>query len=417
MTKTRSTILLGAVMLLTSLGSSAVANTSEIETLYTSGDCSPIFVGVNGAIDLKCGITAEQAYWDAVSSSTKIIDFENYLQRYPNGRFIDAAEIKLIELRQSYGNAILHFKTALRHVEAIGVGGEVSFIQEQNERALLNLKLAIENYPYFAEAHFEMGRVFWWQKDYAKALEAFKRAIDVNPVYSEAYLYEGFSYENMGEQVLACESFISFQATNNYLPDHVFEHLGLAMMAFSSEFLTYRGCRAPEGFRLGKTLEEHERKLDCETTSWSDELEQCFQMGNARAMHERADSIWIEAWNSEDPVKGREALEIWQKLADRGDPRGYWGVAWITDHELVVPLDCAKMIDYYQKAAEADYPEALNSLARHYTDEQCLPRDVGKARMLYARSAALGDVHGQSMIENIDSCKSNPEHWLQPCEW
>ncbi|MFV1440769.1 MULTISPECIES: hypothetical protein [unclassified Phaeobacter] len=395
----------------------ANANSPEIQSLYTSGDCSPIFIDIEGSVDLKCGLTAEQAYWDAISSSTKMIDFENYLLRYPGGRFEEAAQIKLAELHAAYGKAISHFRTALRHVEAIGVGGDVTFIQQQNERALLNLGLAIENYPYFAEAHFEMGKVFWWQKDYPKALEAFKRAIDVNPVYSEAYLYEGFSYENMSEQALACESYISFQATNNYLPAHVFEHFGFVMRAFSTEFLTYRGCRAPDGFRLGKTLEEHTRVLDCETTNWSDELEQCFQMGNATAMHRRAQELWIDAWNQGDKIKGKEALDIWQELADRDDPRGYRGVAWILDHELVVPIDCNKVVDYYQRAAAVEYPDAISDLARHHLYGECLPKDVRKARTLYARAAVLGNSYAQGMLENIDSCKSNPQHWLQPCDW
>ncbi len=405
------------IVLTTAQLTDAKANSYEMQSLYTHGDCSPIFIDIEGSVDLKCGVTAEQAYWDAISSSTKMIDFENYLLRYPGGRFEEAAQTKLTELRSAYSKATSHFRTALRHIEAIGVGGDVSYIQQQNERALLNLRLAIENYPYFAEAHFEMGKVFWWQKDYPNALEAFKRAIDVNPVYSEAYLYEGFSYENMGEQALACESYIFFQATNNYLPDHVFEHFGFVMKAFSDEFLTYRGCRAPDGFRLGKTLEEYKRVLDCETTNWADELEQCFQRGNATAMHRRAQELWIDAWNQGDKNKGKEALDIWQELADRNDPRGYRGVAWIMDHELVVPTDCKKVVDYYQRAAEVEYPDAISDLARHYLYGECLPKDVGKARTLYARAAVLGNSHAKGMLENIDSCKSNPQHWLQPCDW
>lgn len=392
------------------------ADSISVETINTRGDCSPIFINNVGNVDIKCGTTAEQAYWDAISKSIRIADFENYLGRYPKGRFVEAARLRLEELSANYSTAISHLNSAQHHIRAVGGGGEAAFVKQQHDYALSDLRLAVESYPYFSEVYFEIGKIHWWREDYTAALESLKRATSINPSYSEAYLYEGFSYENLGERALACQSYFSFLATNNYLSNDKFQHFGFVMGAFSDDFLLAKGCRAPDGFKMGRELNEFQQPLDCETTVWEDELEKCFNSGNARAMHLKAERTWIDAWNQQNKDTGRVALDIWKKLAERGDPRGYWGVAWIMEHNLVVPPDCETMIDYYQRSTDAEFVDGIVGLARLYTDELCVDRDIPRARRLYARAAALGDRHAESMIQNIDSCPSNPKHWLQPCK-
>jgi len=62
-----------------------------------------------------------------------------------------------------------------------------------NEEALnevaQHFERAIQIYPYFLNWHFDLGRVYFIQADYAKAKEAFLKAVDIDNSFSETYAY------------------------------------------------------------------------------------------------------------------------------------------------------------------------------------------------------------------------------------
>lgn len=50
--------------------------------------------------------TVEQQYWDAVKNSTRAADFQNYLKDYPNGQFVPIARLKISQLGGSGGPSV-----------------------------------------------------------------------------------------------------------------------------------------------------------------------------------------------------------------------------------------------------------------------------------------------------------------------
>lgn len=87
-----------------------------------------------------------------------------------------------------------------------------------------------------------------------------------------------------------------------------------------------------------------------------------------------------------------------QPLADAGQPRALTLLGLMAERGLGQAVDLAKAVDYYQKAADQGYPQAIQNLANSYRfDELGLVEDDIKARALFAEAAALD--FGQSLGE------------------
>ena len=52
----------------------------------------------------------------------------------------------------------------------------------------------------FSEAYFELGLIYYEQKNYQKALPAFKKAEEGAPQAADMLLYQGLTYEKMGKK-------------------------------------------------------------------------------------------------------------------------------------------------------------------------------------------------------------------------
>jgi TPR repeat protein len=146
-----------------------------------------------------------------------------------------------------------------------------------------------------------------------------------------------------------------------------------------------------------------------------DEIKDCAAKGNARAMDHVAQQYWMDAWNGQNVQLEEKARALWQRLADNGDARGEYGVGFIYLSGLGVKKDCDKAVSYLTKSADQNNSDALFALGHVYLNKECVPRNIAHARMLFSKAAVLGNIHAQAMVENIDSCPSNPQHYLQPC--
>jgi len=101
-----------------------------------------------------------------------------------------------------------------------------------------------------------------------------------------------------------------------------------------------------------------------------------------------------------DYVKGDYAAAIAKAtpLAEAGQPRAQTLLGYMAELGLGMPVDPAKAVEYYQKAADLGYPQAIQNLAVSYRwGELGLTEDKAKARELYAMAAAMD--HGQAMGE------------------
>lgn len=110
-----------------------------------------------------------------------------------------------------------------------------------------------------------------------------------------------------------------------------------------------------------------------------------------------ANSAFAERTDDQEALIGRylftegdyaAALAILQPLADAGEPRAQTVLGRMHESGLGVPQDSAKAVEYYQKAADQGFANAIHNLAVSYEGgELGLPEDPVKARELYAKAA------------------------------
>jgi len=87
--------------------------------------------------------------------------------------------------------------------------------------------------------------------------------------------------------------------------------------------------------------------------------------------------------------------EKWFRFAaDMGDSASAWKVAEMHMRSEDVVKSNDILIEYLTKAADGDLPYAQITLGRAYENGALVPRDLEKARTLYARAAAFGDRAG-----------------------
>lgn len=87
-----------------------------------------------------------------------------------------------------------------------------------------------------------------------------------------------------------------------------------------------------------------------------------------------------------------DALALYQKAADQGDPAGAFGLGRMFADGLGVARDHAAALQWYRKAEAKDHAPAIDALARAYRDGYLgLPKDPERSRALQARAKALFD--------------------------
>ncbi len=292
-------------------------------------------------------------------------------------------------------------------------------VVEQHRRAEDSFLHAISIYPELAYANFSIGYINYItpdNQDFKKSLRYFNNAIDINPNLSKAYLFRGFTYSSLKEYNFACTDYLKFQATNQYLIESDFNQF-LENRRFTNEFLEYHGCSIPKDHKLGRAIPST-RVVDCDRTNYLDEIEQCALGGHKKSMYRMGDMAFTELYKVDDPNREKHASEArkwFGKLVDKNNPLGFFGMGRKYSNGWGIKKDCQKAFEYYTIAAEAGMDDAQFSLGHMYLGSGCVKRSISTARKWFAKSAVQGNVHAASQVENIDSCSSNPNHYLQPC--
>jgi tetratricopeptide (TPR) repeat protein len=70
----------------------------------------------------------------------------------------------------------------------------------KQQTALSFFNQAIQHDYYFLDAYMEKGRLLFYQKNYAKALQTFQLAITVSPTFADAYFWQGKVQQAMGKK-------------------------------------------------------------------------------------------------------------------------------------------------------------------------------------------------------------------------
>lgn len=86
----------------------------------------------------------------------------------------------------------------------------------------------------------------------------------------------------------------------------------------------------------------------------------------------------------------KEALVLYQKAADQGEPAGEFGLGRSYADGTGVPRDAALALEWYRKAEKKNHAPALDALARAYrTGDLGLAKNLEQANALDARVRVL----------------------------
>ncbi|RME73040.1 MAG: tetratricopeptide repeat protein [Planctomycetota bacterium] len=106
--------------------------------------------------------------------------------------------------------AIRNFELALKleplYIQALANLGYAYYLKGQYDNAVIRLRLAIENCPDYADSYNYLGLVYWHGfNDPAKAEEQFRTAIDTYPTFAEAMYNLGELYYSQSRKAEALE--------------------------------------------------------------------------------------------------------------------------------------------------------------------------------------------------------------------
>ena len=68
------------------------------------------------------------------------------------------------------------------------------------------LNKALDLDPKFPEAHFELGKIYFDERNYPQAIGAYERAVSLRPTFAEAYYRLSRAYAMVGNQKKAQEA-------------------------------------------------------------------------------------------------------------------------------------------------------------------------------------------------------------------
>ena len=87
------------------------------------------------------------------------------------------------------------------------INGNAYFNDGLFDKAIECYQKAIEIYPDFAGAYYNMGIAYYNKGNYEKAIECYQNAIEIYPLYARAYYNMGFAYSDKGNYEKAIECY------------------------------------------------------------------------------------------------------------------------------------------------------------------------------------------------------------------
>jgi len=108
------------------------------------------------------------------------------------------------------------------------------------------LEKAVAAYPNDERAQFALAGYYFFQQDYAPAIEHYKRATELNPKYSPAYNLLGYGYRQQGDYENAEQAFKKYVELipNDPNPYDSYAELLLKMGRFDESIVQYRKALA-----------------------------------------------------------------------------------------------------------------------------------------------------------------------------
>jgi len=96
-----------------------------------------------------------------------------------------------------------------------------SFIERDSGRQIRLLKELAEKYPDDKEAHYQLGRVFFYNGRFPEAIVEYEKAVAIDPRFAVVFNQLGYSQARMGDFNKAVQSFERYAELNPALPNPV----------------------------------------------------------------------------------------------------------------------------------------------------------------------------------------------------
>ncbi len=143
-------------------------------------------------------IKAEDDFWQAAKKSETKEAYEEYIKKYPHGRYTQLAKAAIEE--------IMKRKTEDRYRYFIKAGNR-SYNKGNYDRAIEDYGKAINLYPKNAAAYNSRGHMWRRKRNYDRAIEDYSKAIELDPQNTTAYDSRACVWKDKGNYDRAIEDY------------------------------------------------------------------------------------------------------------------------------------------------------------------------------------------------------------------
>ncbi|MDR3435864.1 caspase family protein [Telmatospirillum sp.] len=302
------------------------------------------------------GVDPDALFWDSIKASTNGEDFQNYLAKFPNGKFADLAKRKLLSDCD---------KLAASPTDPDRLGDGVAPAAMDSHRAITACKAVSGS----QRADYLLGRAYEAANQFDAAAGAYKSSADqgYGPAQSAlAALYDtGHGVPADPAQAVAWHRKAAAQglvASELALADHLASGRGIAKDEAES-LRWYRKAAeqgaAPAAAVLGQVFATGRGvgRDDAEAVRW---YRKAAEQGVASAQTRLGEAY------SEGVGIGRDANEAakwYRKAAEQGDAAAEYDLGWCYQFGIGVAADAKAAVSWYRKAADQGYAKAKTALA------------------------------------------------------
>ena len=121
----------------------------------------------------------------------------------------------------------------------------------------------------------------------------------------------------------------------------------------------------------------------------------------ARDDHASSPGGWMDRFFGYAAYKSgayQRAIDLWQPLAEAGDPRSQEFMGILYEEGLGVPKDIEKALAWYERAANSGDMAAQYNLGRIYLEGKLVDRDIDRGRDFLRRAADQGDKDAEALL-------------------
>ena len=146
-----------------------------------------------------------------------------------------------------------------------------------------------------------------------------------------------------------------------------------------------------------------------------------FDSAYEKLHNETPEQLYQKGLEAENRQDYSTALEYYRKVADAGNPDGFFKLGWFYGHGYDVGKDYSESYQYYRKAADMGDKWALNNIGVYHENGWGVPKSLMEAVNWYKKAADAGNVTSMRNIGNLYNGFGNDDGLQKDpkiaCEW